>query len=75
MSVSLTRITDLRSLTLGDTVQASRFGSLHYRGRVEATAPALGVVWIRDDATGCRAMLHGNVFEVSLLRPALQFAA
>lgn len=75
MSISTSRqelhIRDLRTLGPGDTVEALRHGDVHYRGRVEATAPDHGVVWVRDDSTGCRAMLHGNVYDVFLLRRAL----
>lgn len=75
MSVSVSHIQDLRTLGPGDTVEARRFSDVHYRGRVEATAPAHGVVWVRDDATGCRAMLHGNVYQVFRLRRAFDMAA
>ena len=75
MSVSVSHVQDLRTLGPGDTVEARRFNDVHYRGRVEATAPAHGVVWVRDDATGCRVMLHGDVYRVFVLHLAFGMTA
>ena len=71
MSISLNRVQDLRMLRPGDTVEARRHGDVLYRGRVEALAPTYSVAWVRDDATGCRAMLQTGVFEVFVLSRAL----
>ncbi|MBG6184137.1 hypothetical protein IWX65_002108 [Arthrobacter sp. CAN_A214] len=59
-----TRIDDLRALRRGDTVEARRKDEVHYRGRVEETAPGLGVVWIRDSTAGHRAILHLDEYSI-----------
>ncbi|WP_104167887.1 hypothetical protein [Arthrobacter sp. SX1312] len=58
------RILDLRALTPGTIVEARRRDEVHYRGRVEDTAPGLGVVWIRDDLAGHRAILHLDEYSI-----------
>ena len=71
MNVTASRVSDLRTLCLGDRVEVRRFNDVHYRGHVEATSPRLGVSWIRDDATGNRVMLHAGAYEVFRLRLGL----
>jgi hypothetical protein len=58
------QITDVGELTPGDLVEARRNSELHYRGCVEDSAAALGVVWIRDDLAGHRALLHLDHYAV-----------
>ncbi|WP_417234193.1 hypothetical protein [Arthrobacter sp.] len=69
MDTPLSPVTDLGLLEPCDVVEARRHGHLHCRGRVEATAPRAGVVWVRDDATGERLMLHADRLDVALLSP------
>ncbi|GER23143.1 hypothetical protein NCCP1664_16390 [Zafaria cholistanensis] len=71
MNLTASRISDLRTLCLGDAVEVRRFNDVHYRGPVEAMSPRLGVAWIRDDATGNRVMLHAGAYEVFRLRAGL----
>ncbi|WP_102159354.1 hypothetical protein [Zhihengliuella halotolerans] len=68
MNESANRISDVASLVLGDTVEVRRFDDVLYRGHVDAVAQRLGVAWVRDHLTGCRAMLHGDLFNVFVLR-------
>lgn len=72
MAISALPLSDLRVLDPCDTVEAWNHGHLHCRGVVEATAPIQGVVWIRDDATGCRLMLQPGMYDV--VRLAAGFA-
>ncbi|KNC18417.1 hypothetical protein AC792_12360 [Arthrobacter sp. RIT-PI-e] len=59
-----TRILDLAALTEGTVVEARRRGQVYYRGRVEDTVPALGILWIRDDLAGHRALLDLTEFSI-----------
>lgn len=61
---STARILDLGSLAAGSVVEARRKNEVHYRGCVEDTAPGLGVVWIRDDLAGHRAMLSLDEYSI-----------
>lgn len=63
-STEITRIRDLGILRRGDEVEAHLRNEVHYRGRVEDTAPGIGVVWIRDDADGRRAILHTDEYAI-----------
>lgn len=58
------RILDLGTLTAGSVVEARRKGEVHYRGCVEDAVPGLGVVWIRDDLAGHRAILHLDDYSI-----------
>ncbi|PPB49266.1 hypothetical protein C4K88_11305 [Arthrobacter pityocampae] len=58
------RILDLAHLRAGILVEARRRNEVHYRGYVEDTAPGLGVIWIRDDLAGHRAMLHLDEYNI-----------
>jgi hypothetical protein len=58
------RILDLGVLSAGTVVEARRKNEVHYRGCVEDTAPGLGVVWIRDDMAGHRAILHLDEYSI-----------
>jgi hypothetical protein len=58
------RILDLGALSAGTVVEARRKNEVHYRGCVEDTAPGLGVVWIRDDLAGHRAILHLDEYSI-----------
>ncbi|WP_043442023.1 hypothetical protein [Arthrobacter sp. L77] len=58
------RVLDLCALTPGTIVEARRRNEVHYRGCVEDTAPGPGVVWIRDDLAGHRAMLHLDEYSI-----------
>jgi hypothetical protein len=58
------RILDLGMLSAGTVVEARRKNEVHYRGCVEDTAPGLGVVWIRDDLAGHRAILHLDEYSI-----------
>ncbi|MEV7649648.1 hypothetical protein [Arthrobacter sp. NPDC089319] len=49
-----TRIRNLGHLRRGDSVEARMDNAVQYRGRVDRTAPGVGLVWIRDDADGSR---------------------
>lgn len=64
MHIPLSPVTDLNQLQPCDVIEAHRLGHLHCRGMVEATAPVAGVVWVRDDATGSRLMLHADLLDV-----------
>jgi hypothetical protein len=61
---STARILDLGVLSAGTVVEARRKNEVHYRGCVEDTAPGLGVVWIRDDMAGHRALLHLDEYSI-----------
>lgn len=67
-STEITRIRDLATLRRGDQVEAHLRNEVHYRGLVEDTAPGIGVVWIRDDADGSRAILHAEEYAIWLFR-------
>ncbi|MHA7240317.1 hypothetical protein [Arthrobacter sp. TMS1-12-1] len=58
------RVLDLGMLRTGTLLEARRRNEVHYRGYVEETAPGLGVVWIRDDTTGHRAILHLDEYSI-----------
>ncbi|MBG6225514.1 hypothetical protein IWX63_002086 [Arthrobacter sp. CAN_A2] len=58
------RILDLCALAPGAIVEARRRNEVHYRGCVEDAAPSLGVVWIRDDLAGHRAILHLDEYSI-----------
>ncbi|MDN4610239.1 hypothetical protein [Arthrobacter burdickii] len=58
------RILDLGVLSAGTVVEARRKNEVHYRGCVEDTAPGLGIVWIRDDMAGHRAILHLDEYSI-----------
>ena len=49
-----TRIRNLGHLRRGDSVEARMDNAVQYRGRVDRTAPGVGLVWIRADADGSR---------------------
>lgn len=63
------RIRDLGVLRRGDDIEAHYRNEIHYRGKVEDTAPGLGVVWIRDDTDGSRAILHADEYAIWHIRP------
>lgn len=58
------RILDLATVGTGTVVEARRKNEVHYRGCVEDAAPGLGVVWIRDDMAGHRAILHLDEYSI-----------
>lgn len=58
------RVLDLGSLSTGSLVEARRRNGVHYRGAVEDVAPALGIVWIRDDLAGHRALLDLDEYTI-----------
>ena len=58
LATATARILDLSALGAGTVIEARRRNEVHYRGCVEHTSPGLGVVWIRDELTGHRAILH-----------------
>ncbi|MFC3300516.1 hypothetical protein FJV46_08485 [Arthrobacter agilis] len=58
------RILDLTTVGTGTVVEARRKNEVHYRGCVEDAAPGLGVVWIRDDMAGHRAILHLDEYSI-----------
>lgn len=64
MGTPLSPVSDLALLAPCDVVEVRSRGHLHCRGMVEATAPGSGAVWVRDDATGNRMMLHGTAHDV-----------
>lgn len=69
-ATEITRIRDLGTLRRGDVIEAHRRDEIHYRGRVEDTAPGLGVVWIRDESDGHRAILHTDEYAIWQIRSA-----
>lgn len=71
-ATEISRIRDLGTLRRGDIVEAHRRDEVHYRGLVEDTAPGLGVVWIRDDSDGRRAILHIDEYAIWQIRLAAQ---
>lgn len=64
------RIRDLAALRRGDEIEAHLRHEVHYRGRVEDTAPGIGVVWIRDSSDGTRAILHAEEYAIWQIRMA-----
>lgn len=58
------RILDLGTLSSGTVVEARRNNQVHYRGCVEDAVPGLGIVWIRDDLAGHRAMLDLTEYSI-----------
>lgn len=58
------RVLDLGGVAAGSIVEARRKGEVHYRGCVEDAAPSLGIIWIRDDMAGHRAILHLDEYSI-----------
>lgn len=58
------RINDLGALSTGTVVEARRNNQVYYRGCVEDTIPSLGIVWIRDDMAGHRALLDLTEYSI-----------
>lgn len=58
------RIHDLDALGTGTVVEARRNNHVYYRGCVEDTIPSLGVLWIRDDLAGHRALLDLTEYSI-----------
>lgn len=75
MDIPLSPVADLALLDPCDLIEARRDGHLHCRGRIEATAPSAGVVWVRDDATGSRLMLHSGLLDVVRISTGFQQVA
>lgn len=71
----ITRIRDLGVLRRGDEIEAHLRNEIHYRGKVEDTAPGLGVVWIRDETDGQRAILHADEYAIWQIRPVTPVSA
>ncbi len=67
IATTTARVLDPADLGTGTLIEARRRGEVHYRGWVEDTAAALGVVWIRDDVTGHRAILHVEEYSIRRL--------
>ena len=63
------RILDVGTLSSGTVVEARRNNQVHYRGSVEDSAPGLGIVWIRDDLAGHRAMLDLTEYSIWHVSP------
>ncbi|EMY34427.1 hypothetical protein D477_009610 [Arthrobacter crystallopoietes BAB-32] len=51
-----TRIRHLGALRRGDAIEARFHDDVQYRGRVDRTAPGVGLVWIREENGGRRAV-------------------
>ncbi|MGG5173094.1 hypothetical protein ACQR35_13120 [Pseudarthrobacter sp. J1738] len=74
VSHSSTRVRRIDQLRRGDEIEARVFVGPHFddvvirRGRVQETAPGIGVVWIREQETGARKVI--NAEECSLWRVA-----
>ena len=51
------RISDCRSLSPGDIIEAHYNGQLYYVGTVTETVPVLGMFWILEARTGTRKLL------------------
>lgn len=58
------RIHDLSTLSPGTVVEARRNNQVYYCGRVEDIIPGLGIVWIRDDMAGHRALLDLTEYSI-----------
>jgi hypothetical protein len=58
------RIRDLAALRRGDEIEARDLNMVRHRGRVEDTAPGLGVVWIRENGLGTRKIIHEEEFSI-----------
>jgi hypothetical protein len=58
------RIRDLAALRRGDEIEARDLNMVRHRGRVEDTAPGLGVVWIRENGLGTRKISHEEEFSI-----------
>lgn len=59
-------IQDLTQVRPGDLLEAVSQGVVHHQGVVEDTAPAVGVVWVRDARIGERKMLATDNFELRI---------
>ncbi|MHC5560820.1 hypothetical protein [Kocuria sp. U4B] len=58
--------TDLADLRAGDAVEAHQLhGPRIYRGEVETTAPAQGILWIRHGALQERKLLDAAEYHIS----------
>jgi hypothetical protein len=62
------RLDDVSALRRGDQIEATGPGGVCYRGRVEETAPEMGVVWIKDETLGNRTMLDSVDYSIHLIR-------
>lgn len=63
------RVHDLCQLHTGDEIEARDLNMVRHRGVVDATAPGLGIVWIRE-AFGGRKILHSDEFTFWQVRSA-----
>ncbi|MCG2622125.1 hypothetical protein LVY72_09360 [Arthrobacter sp. I2-34] len=60
-------IVDLSLLHRGDEVEARRGGTAYYRGRVHATAPGLGMLWIREQGRNARRAVPADEYSIHRL--------
>lgn len=61
------RLDDVSGLSCGDRIEATCPDKVRYRGRVEETAPEMGVVWIRDEPFGNRSMLDTIDYSIRVI--------
>ncbi|WP_139007256.1 hypothetical protein [Arthrobacter crystallopoietes] len=61
------RLDDVSSLRRGDQVEAIAPDKVRHRGRVEETAPEMGVVWITEEPLGNRTMLDAVDYSIRII--------
>jgi hypothetical protein len=61
------RLEDVSGLSRGDPIEATGPDKVRYRGRVEETAPEMGVIWIRDELLGNRIMLDTIDYSIRVI--------
>lgn len=62
------RLDDVSGLRRGDQIEATGPDRVRYRGRVEETAPEMGVIWITDEPLGNRSMLDTIDYSIRVIR-------
>jgi hypothetical protein len=63
------RVRDVSGLRPGTEIEARDLNAVRYRGRVEDTAPGLGIVWITEAGLGARRLLDQHEFSLWLVQP------
>lgn len=64
---ALTRIRSLAPLRRGDVIEARILDLVVHRGQVVETAPGIGALWLRKDATGERKLIYLEEYSVWLV--------
>lgn len=58
------RIQDLGTLRRGDTVEARHYGTVRYRGQIDAVVPHLGVLWLHHGPWKERTLLDATEYDI-----------